>query len=58
MTEAFNRRIIFPNKKLEEFLKVIDGKILDTETYTGGKVECLRTGVFRADIETEFHFNP
>lgn len=32
--------------------------MLDTETYTGGKVECLRTGVYRADFLTDFTLEP
>lgn len=56
MTEAFNRGIIFPNKKMEEKEKMYKGHWLDSETYIGGKVECLRSGVFRSDILTKFTF--
>ncbi len=50
MVEAYKRNIIFPNKKVETFEKYHNGNLLDTETYTGGKVECLRTGIYRADF--------
>jgi hypothetical protein len=54
MAEAFQRGIIFPNKKMEDVDKYHKGNLLDSETYTGGKVECLRTGVYRADFPTDF----
>jgi DNA polymerase epsilon subunit 1 len=58
MAEAFNREIIFPNKKIEDTSKFYKGNLLDSETYTGGKVECLRTGVYRADFTTDFTLDP
>ena len=35
-----------------------DGKLLDTETYVGGHVEALESGVFRADIPCRFRLVP
>lgn len=58
MAAASERNIIFPNKKSEEFMKIVDGHRIDSETYTGGKVECLRTGVYRADFMTDFQLSP
>ena len=58
MASAYENAIIFPNKKIEETSKFFQGKLLDSETYTGGKVECLRTGVYRADFTTDFELNP
>ena len=31
---------------------------MDSETYTGGRVECLRSGVYRSDFPTDFNLNP
>ncbi len=31
-----------------------DGHLLDSETYVGGHVEALESGVFRSDIPTRF----
>ena len=31
-----------------------DGHVLDSETYVGGHVEALESGVFRADIPCRF----
>lgn len=39
-------------------MKIVDGRRIDSETYTGGKVECLRTGVYRADFPTDFQLDP
>ena len=31
-----------------------DGHLLDTETYVGGHVEALESGVFRSDLPSRF----
>jgi DNA polymerase epsilon subunit 1 len=31
-----------------------NGKLIDTQTYIGGHVECLQNGVFRSDIPVRF----
>lgn len=55
MVEAFHARIIFPNKQESELNKMTsDGHVLDQETYVGGHVEALESGVFRADIPCRF----
>lgn len=55
MVEAFHANIIFPNKQETELNKLThDGHVLDTETYVGGHVEALESGVFRADIPCRF----
>lgn len=54
MAMAYNRTIIFPNKKKEPLEKFHQGHLLDSETYIGGKVECLRSGIYRSDIDVEF----
>jgi DNA polymerase epsilon subunit 1 len=41
MAQAFRGNIIFPNKQVEAGEKFIDGKMVDSETYIGGHVECL-----------------
>lgn len=58
MVEAFNREIVFPNKYVEKFEKFYKGHLLDNETYTGGRVECLRSGVYRSDFPTDFQLTP
>lgn len=55
MVQAYHANIIFPNKQETEFNKLTsDGHVLDTETYVGGHVEALESGVFRSDIPCRF----
>lgn len=55
MVEAFHAKIVFPNKEQTELNKLSeDGHVLDSETYVGGHVEALESGVFRADIPCRF----
>lgn len=59
MVEAFHANIIFPNKQEQELNKLTtDGHMLHQETYVGGHVEALESGVFRADIPTKFRLDP
>lgn len=59
MVEAFHANIIFPNKQESELNKLSDdGHVLDQETYVGGHVEALESGVFRADIPCQFRIVP
>jgi len=41
MAQAFRCNIIFPNKQTEKFERFHNGKLIDSDTYTGGTVECL-----------------
>ncbi|XP_064211685.1 DNA polymerase epsilon catalytic subunit 1 isoform X2 [Tribolium castaneum] len=55
MVEAFHCNIIFPNKEETVLNKLTDdGHVLHQETYVGGHVEALESGVFRADIPCRF----
>lgn len=59
MVEAFHGNIIFPNKQESEPNKLTDdGHLLHQETYVGGYVEALESGVFRADIPCRFRMVP
>lgn len=59
MVEAFHANIIFPNKEETELNKLTgDGHVLLQETYVGGHVEALESGVFRADIPCRFRIIP
>lgn len=51
MVEAFHANIIFPNKQIEELNKLTpDGHLLEQETYVGGHVEALESGIFQLFI--------
>ena len=54
MAEAYKNNIIFPNKHKEPWEKFIDGHLLDAETYIGGHVEALKSGVYRCDFPVKF----
>lgn len=55
MVQAYHANIIFPNKQVSQLNKLTsDGRVLDTETYVGGHVEAIESGVFRADIPCRF----
>ncbi|XP_066459860.1 DNA polymerase epsilon catalytic subunit A [Eleutherodactylus coqui] len=59
MVQAYHANIIFPNKQETVFNKLTnDGHVLDSETYVGGHVEALESGVFRSDIPCRFKMNP
>jgi DNA polymerase epsilon subunit 1 len=57
--EAFRANIIFPNKH-ETILNPTTegGQVMDSETYVGGHVEAIESGVFRADIPCRFRMVP
>lgn len=55
MVQAYHANIVFPNKQESVLNKMTeDGHLLDSETYVGGHVEALESGVFRADIPCRF----
>uniref|UniRef100_A0A3P8WLR8 DNA polymerase epsilon catalytic subunit n=1 Tax=Cynoglossus semilaevis TaxID=244447 RepID=A0A3P8WLR8_CYNSE len=59
MVQAFHANIVFPNKQEQIFNKLTDdGHVMDSETYVGGHVEALESGVFRSDIPCRFKMNP
>ncbi len=59
MVEACTKDIICPNKQKDPVAKFTEkGNLLESETYIGGKVECLETGVYRSDIEYKFDMKP
>ena len=57
--EAFRGNIVFPNKHESALNKMTDdGKIIESETYVGGHVEAIESGVFRSDIPCRFRMIP
>ena len=55
MVQAYHANIVFPNKQESVLNKLTeDGHVLDSETYVGGHVEALESGVFRADLPCRF----
>ena len=58
MAEALIKNIIFPNKAIAEEERFYNGHFLESETYIGGRVECMHNGVYRSDLDTEFTLDP
>ncbi|KAG0692675.1 DNA polymerase epsilon catalytic subunit A [Chionoecetes opilio] len=59
MVQAFDANIVYPNKQVTVLNKqTADGHVLDQETYVGGHVEAIESGVFRADIPCSFRMVP
>ena len=58
MVEAFRGDIICPNKQTDSANATFDGHLLESETYVGGHVECLQTGIYRNDLPIKFRLEP
>lgn len=56
--QAYKANVICPNKHQSDPEKFYGSQLLDSETYIGGHVECLESGVFRSDIPTSFKLDP
>jgi hypothetical protein len=46
--------VVAPNKHSAAHEPMFRGHLLESETYIGGKVEALESGVFRSDLPTRF----
>ena len=58
MARAYECGIFFPNKSVKDENKTWRGHLLISETYVGGRVEALQSGIFRDDILTDFDVSP
>ncbi|GBG32491.1 DNA polymerase epsilon catalytic subunit A [Hondaea fermentalgiana] len=59
MVEARRGNILCPNKQVDPAQKFTDkGQLLEQDTYIGGHVECLETGVYRDDLPEKFRLDP
>ena len=56
--QAYKANVICPNKHQAEQEKFYNNHLLESETYIGGHVECLESGVFRSDLPTKFQLDP
>ncbi|CAH8251565.1 unnamed protein product [Arabidopsis lyrata] len=54
MVQAYKVNVVCPNKNQADPEKFYQNQLLESETYIGGHVECLESGVFRSDIPTSF----
>ncbi|XP_075520013.1 DNA polymerase epsilon catalytic subunit A-like isoform X2 [Primulina tabacum] len=58
MVQANKANVICPNKHQSDPEKFFNNHLLESETYIGGHVECLESGVFRSDLPTSFKLDP
>ncbi|KAL0390635.1 UNVERIFIED_CONTAM: DNA polymerase epsilon catalytic subunit A [Sesamum calycinum] len=58
MVQAYKANVICPNKHHSDPEKFYNSQLLESETYIGGHVECLESGVFRSDLPTSFKLDP
>ena len=58
MVEAFQANVVCPNKQVDDMSASHNGHLLESETYVGGHVECLQTGIYRNDIPVKFRLVP
>ena len=58
MVEAHKCDVVCPNKQVDPLASFHEGRLLEAETYVGGHVESLESGVFRADIDYKFRVDP
>ncbi|XP_058761674.1 DNA polymerase epsilon catalytic subunit A-like isoform X2 [Vicia villosa] len=58
MVQSYEANVICPNKHQSDPEKFYKNHLLESETYIGGHVECLESGVFRSDIPCSFTLEP
>lgn len=58
MVQAYEKGILLPNKYTDPIERFYEGHLLESETYVGGHVESLESGVFRSDIASDFKIQP
>lgn len=50
--------MVAPNKHRAASERMHEGRLLHRETYIGGKVEALQSGIFRSDLPAHFKCDP
>ncbi|CAK0832119.1 unnamed protein product [Prorocentrum cordatum] len=60
MKEAFAANVIFPNKHVDPLMEFHEptNRLIEQSSYEGARVECMRVGVYRADIQETFQLEP
>ncbi|ADM12441.1 DNA polymerase type-B epsilon [Encephalitozoon intestinalis ATCC 50506] len=57
VSEAIEYGVLIPERRRESKTREHNGHIAESITYVGGYVECLRSGIFRSDLEHEFNIS-
>jgi DNA polymerase epsilon subunit 1 len=60
MNQAYHANVIFPNKHVDNPIEFHPQtqRLVEQSTYEGARVECMRVGVYRADIKETFQLEP
>merc|ERR1719183_1582938 len=60
MNQAFSANVVFPNKHYDEPIEYhkATNRLIETSSYEGARVECMRVGVYRSDIKETFELEP
>eukprot|EP00798_Chlamydomonas_sp_ICE-L_P017971 gene17971-24376_t len=58
LVQAYQKSIVCPNKHHSATEVMYKGHLLESETYIGGKVEAIESGVFRSDLPLKFKLKP
>ena len=58
VNDCVQANVVAPNKHTAVAEPMFRGHLLESETYIGGKVEALESGVFRSDLPTQFKLEP
>ncbi|TBU03206.1 catalytic subunit A of DNA polymerase epsilon [Hamiltosporidium tvaerminnensis] len=54
IAECMKNEILVPPKKNSDDMLFYKGFLVETMTYVGGHVECLKAGIYRSDFEYDF----
>jgi DNA polymerase epsilon subunit 1 len=54
MAQASRNNIVYPNCNSQEAERYYNNQLIESDTYIGGHVECLKQGVYRSDIPVQF----
>jgi DNA polymerase epsilon subunit 1 len=60
MNQATKAEVVYPNKHMDPPLEFHEGtnRLIEQSTYEGARVECMRVGIYRADIQETFQLEP
>lgn len=57
MAEAFHAGVVFPNRHIDPLEKWHNDSLLVSDTYVGGNVAQLNSGIYRSDLPEQFTLN-
>lgn len=60
MTQATKANVLYPNKHVDVAIDFHEAtsRMIEQSTYEGARVECMRVGIYREDIQETFQLEP